>query len=123
MFDDVTDLERAVDLAFLHQVPPRDPIFASTIRALTAVDILCEIELDEAKCDPFTSTSTRVLLQDLKVYPSLLQHLVLSYDQPNGESLFVVIHDLVVLDIAFRTLSAVLRCCGRRQMPFDERGT
>lgn len=58
----MTDLQRAVDLAVPHQVPPHNPILPLVLRSL---DILRKIESDVSKSDPLAFRTRRIFLQDL----------------------------------------------------------
>lgn len=115
------NLERAVDLAVLHEVAPGDAgLFAGSSAHLALLDILGQVEPDGAQCDSL-ALGGAVLLHNLKLNVAFLQHAALVHRQPDGQRRLVVVGNLVVLDGAAAGAAAVLGGRRVREVPFYKR--
>ena len=62
--DAVTDLQSAIDFTFLHEISPRNPFFS----IIVSFHKFGEVQLDVSKDNGFSSSTRRVLLEDLKMH-------------------------------------------------------
>lgn len=117
-----TDLERAIDLAVLHEISPRDPgllAFCCSVH-LALLHVLGQIELYVSQCDSLGLDPTRVLLYDLELHEALLQHTVLVDDHFERQPRVIIVTDFVIFDRALFCASAMIRRRGMREVPFHE---
>lgn len=86
------DLQSTVDFTLLHQISPRYPCLS----IIASFHKFCKIQFDVPKYYCLSSSTRRVLLQDLEVHLQVLQHAIAVYYQPKRQRLFVVPYDLVL---------------------------
>lgn len=111
----VSDLQCAIYLALLHQVPPRDSILA----IVGAVNELGQVQFDVPKYYPFSSSPRRVFLQDFEVYFRLLQHVIAINGQAYRQNLLIFPYHLVLSDYRLRSPAAMFGGGRGWEMPFD----
>ncbi len=101
-------LQCAVDLALPHQIPPRDALL---IMAITALNVLCQIQFHDSQYNPLWSCPERVLLYHLEIDLTLLEHAIAINYQPDRQSLVIVPAHFVVFNDRFRSVATVLGGC------------
>lgn len=111
------NLERAVDLALLHEIAARYRICVVVAATTTSAgtgrnvfDILRQVKIKHSERDALAFAATRVFLQDFEMYRSLLQHLIFTDNEADGYDFVVVVQDFMVLDGRLWCPTAVLRC-------------
>jgi hypothetical protein len=115
------NLQRAVDLAVLHEISPCDPrIVVIGGPEVALLDIFGQVQLNVAECYALAPACARVFLYDLELEGALLQHAILVHGEPHGQGDVVVVLYFVVAYRATFCATAVL--CSRRvrEVPFDK---
>jgi hypothetical protein len=114
-------LECAVDLAVLHEIPSSNSgVVTGSRRQVALLHILGQVQLDMPKYYSLAPSRAPVLLYDLELNKALLQHAILVYSKPDGYGYVVVVEDFVVSDRAAFCATAVFGGCGVREVPFYE---
>ncbi len=111
----ISDLQCAIYLALLHQVPPRDSVLA----IVGAVDELRQVQFNVSQYDPLSSSPRGVFLQHFEMYLRLLQYIVTVNGQPYRQDLLVFPYHLVLSDCGLGSSAAMLGGGGGWEMPFD----
>lgn len=110
-----TDLQCAVDLAFLQQISPAHSIFSLL---LARPDILGQVQFEPAKRDILGLVTSQDVMEDLKTDVGFLKHASLVYGQSNRHVRLIVVLDPVLLDATLVCSPSIFRSVGMRKMPF-----
>jgi hypothetical protein len=102
-------LQRAVDLAVLHEISPRNSrVIAIGRRHVALLYILGQVQFDVSESYPLAPACACVFLYDFELQHALLQHAILVDSEPDGQRDVIVVEDFVIADGAAVGAAAML---------------